>query len=73
MTVMQNEAAKFILVLPEDKLKSVVDYMRFLYERDAPLDDYDYELAKLADQDGSADAISFDALLKEVGLTHEDL
>jgi len=73
MITIQDKAIKYIQVLSDDKLNSAIDYLRYLYEQDYPLDDFDYELAKQADQDTSAETVSFNEVLREVGLTHDDL
>jgi hypothetical protein len=67
------KAVEFIRDLPEDKLSSAVDYLRYLSEQGDALDDFDYELAKMADEDTDGETVSFDALLQEVGLTYADL
>jgi hypothetical protein len=66
-------AVEFIRALPEDKLPSAVDYLRYLSEQGDALDDFDYELAKMADEDTDGETVSFDMLLQEVGLTYADL
>ena len=44
-----------------------------LYEEDYPLDDFDYELAKRADERKNSETVSFDEALKECGFTYDDL
>jgi len=64
---MQVIAARYIHQLPESKLSSAVDYLRYLYEQDYPLDDFDYALARNADNDKSTETITFDELLQDLG------
>ena|GEM_PF-838050 len=73
MSDMQVIAVTYIQRLPENKLNSAVDYLRYLYEQDYPLDDYDYALAKRADEDTSAETITFDGLLQDLGISYEEL
>lgn len=73
MSDMQIAALRYIKYLPESKLNSAVDYLRYLYEQDYPLDDFDYELAKRADGDTGTETISFDELIKDLGISHEEL
>ena len=73
MSTMQAVAVQYIQRLPESKLKSAIDYLRYLYEQDYPLDDYDYLLAKHADEDTSIETITFDDLLRDLGISYEEL
>jgi len=73
MSNMQVMAIRYIRQLPENKLNSAVDYLRYLCEGDYPLDDYDYVLAQNADNDKSTETITFDALLQDMGISYEDL
>ena len=66
MSNMQVMAVRYIQRLPESKLGRAVDYLRYLYEQDHPLDDFDYVLAKRADDDTTTETISFDELLQEL-------
>jgi len=69
----KNEAVFYIKKLSEDKLVNAISYLRFLYEQDYPLDDFDYELAKSADDDFDDETLTFDEVMKELGLTYDDL
>ena len=74
MANMQALAMHYIQRLPENKLDSAVDYLRFLCEdEDYPLDDFDYFLAKKADEDESTETITLDALLQKLGISYEEL
>ena len=73
MSYKQNEAVFYLKKLSDDKLSNAVSYLRFLYEQDYPLDDFDYELAKRADNDTDTEIITFDEMLQEAGLTYDDL
>jgi hypothetical protein len=42
-------------------------------EYNIPLDDFDYELARYADERGSEGTVMFDKMLKECGLTYADI
>jgi len=70
---MQVMAVRYIQQLSENKLISAVDYLRFLCEQDYPLDDFDYALAKNADNDKSTETISLDTLLQDMGISYEEL
>ena len=73
MLKMQVAAVRYIQQLPESKLNSAVDYLRYLCEHDYPLDDFDYVLARNADNDKSTETITLDALLQDMGISHEEL
>ncbi|GHV15400.1 hypothetical protein AGMMS49938_13550 [Fibrobacterales bacterium] len=64
---------EYVRHLPKDKLQSAFDFVKFLYEQDMPLDDFDYELAKNADKSTDTATVSFDSALKKLGLKHADL
>ena len=42
-------------------------------EREYPLDEFDYELARRADDNADAETVSFDELLQGLGIRHEEL
>jgi len=69
MSNMQAIAVRYIQQLPESKLNSAVDYLRYLYEQDYPLDDFDYHLAQNADNDKTTETITLDALLQDMGIS----
>ena len=73
MSNMQIVAVRYIQQLPENKLSSAVDYLRYLCEQDYPLDDFDYVLAQNADNDKSTETITFNALLQDMGISYEEL
>ena len=73
MSNMQVMAVRYIQRLPENKLSSAVDYLRYLYEQDYPLDDFDYVLAKRADDETSTETITFDELLNDLEISYEEL
>ena len=73
MSSMQIMAVRYIQQLPENKLSSAIDYLRYLCEQDYPLDDFDYALAKSADEDTSSETISLDELLQDLGISYEEL
>jgi len=70
---MQIVAVRYIQQLPENKLSSAVDYLRYLCEQEFALDDFDYLLARNADSDKSTETIAFDALLKDMGISYDEL
>ena len=70
---MQVMAVRYIQQLPANKLNSAIDYLRYLCEQDYPLDDFDYALAKHADEDTSIETITFDELLQDLGISYEEL
>jgi hypothetical protein len=67
--------------VPENKLIILRNYIDYLAgeewdvdkEYGIPLDEYDYEMAKRADERKDEEYISFDDALKEAGLTYDDL
>ena len=73
MSYNQNKAVFYLTKISDDKLSNAISYLRFLYEQDYPLDDFDYELAKCADNDTDTEIITFDEMLQEAGLTYDDL
>ena len=73
MSNMQVMAVRYIQQLPENKLSSAVDYLRYLCEQDYPLDDFDYVLAQNADNDKSTETITFNELLQSMGISYEEL
>jgi hypothetical protein len=73
MSAVQKEAHYYIERISGEKLGNAVSYLRYLYEQDCPLDDFDYELAKLADLDSDLETVTFDNLMNDVGLTHDNL
>jgi len=73
MSAMKIKAVRYIERLPESKLSSAVDYLRYLYEQEYPLDEHDYFLAEQADNDTSNETISFDELLIDLGINRDEL
>jgi len=73
MSNMQITAVRYIQQLPKNKLDSAVDYLRYLCEQEFPLDDFDYHLARNADNDKSTETITLDVLLQDMGISYEEL
>lgn len=73
MSNMQVTAVRYIQQLPENKLSSAVDYLRYLCEQDYPLDDFDYALAEKADKNKDTETITLDVLLQDMGISYEEL
>ena len=73
LNVVQAKEIEYLLELPEDRLNSAFDYLSYLHGKQYPLDDYDYQLAKEADEDTDTETISFDEVLIKCGLTYDDL
>ncbi|MCL2225285.1 MAG: hypothetical protein FWB96_10010 [Defluviitaleaceae bacterium] len=73
MSGMQAAAVRYINLLPESKLSSAVDYLRYLCEQDYPLDDFDRELSNRADMDTSTETVTFDALMQDLGIEYAEL
>ena len=73
MSNMQLTAVRYIQQLPESKLTSALDYLRYLCEQDHPLDAFDYLLAKKASEDTDTETISLDELLQELGISYAEL
>ena len=68
MTILQNQAVKFIQEIPSEKLPGVIDYLKYLSEQPTPLDDYDYQLAREADEEMTGETISHEDLCKHLGI-----
>ena len=68
MTILQDQAIKFVLNLPTEKLPSVIDYLQYLSDQPTPLDDYDYQLAREADEEMTGETISHEDLCKHLGI-----
>jgi len=73
LNALQTKSVEYLLKLPEDRLNSAFDYLCYLYEKQYPLDDYDYQLAREADEDTDTETFSLDEVLQECGLTYEDI
>jgi hypothetical protein len=67
VSVIYETAVKYLHDLPEEKLYSAVDYLRFLAAQNYPLDDFDYELAKRADNDTSTETTPFGDAYRQLG------
>ncbi len=82
---MEKEKVKaiwFLNKLTDERLTSALDYLRFLYDQeDHPLDDFDYELAKRADDNIAGRTMEeilssctpIEEVMEKCGLTYEDL
>ncbi|MCL2350070.1 MAG: hypothetical protein FWC67_01190 [Defluviitaleaceae bacterium] len=73
MSEMLAEGRRLLEDFTQEQLFSAVTYMRFLHTQPTPLDDFDYEMARLADLDTCTETVSFDEVLRKAGLTYEDL
>jgi len=73
LNALQTKSVEYLLKLAEDRLNSAFDYLCCLYAKQYPLDDYDYQLAREADEDTDTDTFSLDEVLQECGLTYEDI
>ena len=70
----KEQIIQYVNTLAEEKLEMALDYMKYLHWRKfTPLDEFDYELARRADESKDEETISFDELLEECGLTYADL
>jgi len=69
----QAKAMEYLLELPEDRLNSAFDYLCYLRGKLDSLDDYDYQLAREADEDDDTETITFDEVLALCGMTYDDL
>ncbi|MCL2616467.1 MAG: hypothetical protein FWD96_02330 [Defluviitaleaceae bacterium] len=71
----QTKAIQYIQKLSESRLNSALDYLRYLYEQDEnyPLDEFDYELSRRADEAVDNETVSFDEVMLKSGLTYEDI
>ena len=62
----REQAIRYLNIFEEDKLELALDYLKYLEKQEiTPLDDFDYELARRADERGEQETISFDELLLE--------
>ena len=68
MTKIQDEAVRYIMDLSTEKLYSAVDYLKFLSEQDAPLDEFDYQLAREADEDTDTETVTHEELCARYGI-----
>ena len=71
-----NTTAENGFILIPDEYKSKIGAkikVTVINEESYPLDDYDYQLAKEADEDTDTETVSFDDVLLACGLTYEDL
>ena len=73
MSTTLTKAIYYLKDLSEEKLNSAADYIKFLHEQEHQLDTFDYELAKQADTHTDLETISFNEVLREVGLTHDEI
>ena len=73
MTDMLTEGKEILESFSQEQLHNVVTYMRFIKTQPMPLDDFDYEMARRADEDTCTETFTFDEVLQEAGLTYEDL
>ena len=73
MIAMRERAISYLQQLPDEKLNIAISYLQFLYEQKTPLDEYDYELARLADENMDGETVPFEEALKDCGLKYEDL
>ena len=72
----RNELISLAYLIPDESLTSVLDYVRYVHEKDetkTPLDAFDYELARRAALDDDDETIPFEQALTELGLTYDDL
>ena len=72
----RNELISLAYLIPKESLASVLDYVRYVHEKDetkTPLDAYDYELARLAALDDDQETIPLEQAMAEWGLTYDDL
>ncbi|MCL2168562.1 MAG: hypothetical protein FWB74_00890 [Defluviitaleaceae bacterium] len=73
MSEMLAEVNDIMKDFTPEQVNLVYSYVRFINTEPTPLDEFDYEMARLADLDECTEVISFDDALKELGLTYEDL
>lgn len=61
--------------LPEDKINSVIDFIKFIKVQPTELDDYDYELAREADKiiSNGEKAIPLEEACKQLGVDFDKL
>lgn len=74
----KEEAIKYINDMSESKIYGLLDYIKYVHQKaeDYPLDDFDYELSRRADEaiaSGEIEFTDFDKILAKRGLTRESL
>jgi len=79
MTIKESVMSQ-VSEFPESRLYAIQEYIDFLDFRETkstehctPLDDFDYELARRADEHKGEETFTFDEVLRELGMTYEDL
>jgi len=73
MSEMIAELNRLFEDFSDTQLENVLSYTRLVYNQPTQLDDFDYEMARLADLDTCTETVSFDEVLRKAGLTYEDL
>ena len=78
MTELQNKVIYYVQNLPANKLEDALNYLTELFEEETddkvPLDDFDYELSRRADEaPDDTETYSFDEVLEGLGFTYEEL
>lgn len=80
MTELQNRVIFCVKRLPKNKLEDALNYLTELFEEETdgktPLDDFDYELSRRADEaiaNGDTETHSFNEVLEELGITCGEL
>lgn len=75
MNVLKEELIEMIDELSEDKIISLIYYTKFLKEQPTELDEYDYQLAKEAEEilKKNEEPIPLDKVLEELGLNLSDI
>ena len=76
LSAQRNELISLAYLIPDESLASVLDYVRYVHEKDetkTPLDAYDYELARRAALDDDQETIPLEQAMAEWGLTFDDL
>ena len=73
MSEMLAEVNDIMKDFTPEQVNLVYSYVRFIDAEPTPPDEFDYEMARLADLDTCTEVVSFDDALEEMGLTYEDL
>lgn len=73
MTEMLAEMQKLSENFTDKQFENVITYMKFIKAQPTPLDDFDYELARRADEDTCTETISLEELAESLGIDYESL
>jgi predicted DNA-binding protein len=65
---MRDEIYFYIKTIDDERVRSVYDYVKYIFEQPHPIDDYDYELAARANErikSGEAEFVTMNDFMRE--------